>query len=80
MRLVLFVANAATTAHRPDDATNNLRLTLPPKSDNVDDANGDAFPDASKKSALVEIQGLSDELQAAFRGGQRVTVTIDVAQ
>lgn len=80
MRIVMFVARAASQSPRPEDATNVLVLNLPPKSDVVDDANTDSFPDQNKKSGLVEIQGLSDELQAAFKGGQRVTVTIEAAK
>ncbi len=78
MKLTLLVTNSASTANKADESTNVLRLTLPPKSENVDDGNPGAFVDDGRKSALFEAQGLTDELMAPFRGGKRVTVTIDV--
>lgn len=80
MKLTMFVSNAASTAGKPDDTQNVLRLNLPPKSDKVDDENKDVFPDTNKKGGVVEFQGISDKLQAEFKGGQRVTVTIELAK
>lgn len=80
MKLTMFVSNAASTAGKPDDKQNVLRLNLPPKSDKVDDENKAVFPDESKKSGVVEFQGITDAIQAEFKGGQRVIVTIEVAK
>lgn len=79
MKITCFIANAASTAQKPDESTNVLRLNLPPKSDVVDDGNPGVFADDARKSCLIEIQGLTDEQQAAFRGGRRVVVTIEPA-
>lgn len=80
MKLTMFVSNAASTSGRPTEAQNLLRLQIPPKSDQIDDENADVFPDATKKAASVDIQGLSDATMADFKGGQRVTVTIEIAK
>lgn len=79
MKIVMFVSNSASTANKPEESTTVLRLNLPPKSDKVDDANADVFTDEQRKSALIELQGISEELRAIFKGGQRVTVTIEPA-
>jgi len=78
LKLTLFVVSAATNSQRPGEMQNMLRVALPPKSDRVDDENVDAFPAPDKKNATVEFYGLSDELQAAFKAGQRVTLTLEV--
>lgn len=77
MKLTLFVSNRAATSGKPDESQNILRLNLPPKSDKIDDDNKEAFPNANTKSGVVEFTGLSDEIMAEFRAGQRVTVTIE---
>lgn len=78
MRITFFVANAASTSSKPADTQNNLRLTLPPKSDVVDDQNLAVFADEGRKSGIVELQGLTEEEMKAFKGGKRVFVTFEV--
>ena len=51
MKLTMFVSNAASTAGKPGENQNVLRLNLPPKSDKIDDVNKDVFPDEGKKAA-----------------------------
>lgn len=80
MKLTMFVSNAASTAGKPGENQNVLRLNLPPKSDKIDDVNKDVFPDEGKKGGVIEITGMADAVQAEFKGGQRVTVTIEVAK
>lgn len=83
MRIVTFVSNSASTSAKPDVAMNVLRLQLPPqtdKADRLDDNNSDVFLDPTKKSAMVEIQGLSDTEMLTFKAGKRVVVTIEVAK
>ena len=80
MKLTMFVANAASTAAKPGETQNNLRLHLPPVSDKVDDQNLDVFPEQARKSGIIELQGLDAGLLDTFKGGQRVTVTIEIAK
>lgn len=80
MKITMFVANAASTSAKPGDSQNALRLNLPPKGDRIDDDNPDVFTDAMRKHAQFEATGLTDELLAPFKGGQRVTVTIEIAK
>lgn len=79
MKLTLFVANAGSQSGRPGHSQNNLRIVLPPKSENVDDENKDVFPDPNTKSVSIDLTGLSDEEIAKFRAGNRVEVTINVS-
>lgn len=80
MKLTVFVSNAGSTSARPGESQNTLRLVLPPKTDRVDDENKDVFPNGANKNVIVEIHGLSDEALEPFRGGTRVTLTIEPAK
>lgn len=78
MKLTLYVSNAASTSGKPGEKQNVLRFNLPPKSDKVDDENAALFPDASRKSVVLEIGGLADEELAKYSGGKLASVTIEL--
>lgn len=80
MKIVMFVSNAASTAGKPDEVSNLLRLNIPPKSESVDDNNTNVFANPNQKNGFAEFNGITDELLAGFKAGQRVTVTIEVAK
>lgn len=75
--LRMFVTQAGSNASQPDDGTNVLRLNLRPKSDKVDDANVEVFPDQAKKSGSFECAGIADEAVEGIKAGRKVKVTIE---
>lgn len=78
MQIVLFCNNAGQQAGQPKKSSNTLNLTLPPRSDKVDDANADFFADPNNKGANLTLNGVSDYVLEAFRGNPRVKVTLEV--
>lgn len=80
MKLTLHCVQAGANSQAIGSAQNLLIARLPPKSDAVDDANADAFPDQAKKNVNFEATGLSDEIMAEFKAGARLTITVEVAK
>lgn len=75
--LRMFVTQAGSNSSQPDDSTTNLRLNLTPKSDKVDDANVEAFPNQTKKNGILELNGLADGAVDGVKAGRRAKVTIE---
>lgn len=80
MKITLHCVQAGANSQAIGSSSNLLIARLPQKSDAVDDANADAFPDQTKKNVNFECTGLSDAVMAEFKAGARLTVTVEVAK
>lgn len=80
IKLSMFCQNAGHSSGIPGKPNYQITLTLPPKSDRIDDENKDVFADAQNRSATINLQNVSPEMAAQFAKAPRVKVTIEIEE